>query len=119
MGKNHYLEKQKALHQDILATGERMGIQKMWDYLQLTLRDPEVMGKDTFGKKRLDKVFYHMKDLADTYQICFTDDKEADYYQEKLDAQLRKGCDEFFTFYERYPEMKKIRYDKGKKGWRD
>lgn len=118
MGKNGYLEKRQALNQGFLDAGEQMGMQKMWDYIQLTLRDPDVMGKDTFGKKRLEKVYKQLKVLADRYHICFTDDKEADYYQEELDSQIRKGCDEFYPFYERYPQLKKFGYEKARKGWK-
>ena len=39
-GKNAYLEKQRALNQQYLDVGEEMGIQKIWDYLQIALRDP-------------------------------------------------------------------------------
>jgi hypothetical protein len=67
---------------------------------------------------RQQKVYNHLKVLADRYHICFTDDKEADYYQEQLDAQLRTGCDEFYPFYERYPQLKKFGYDKARKGWK-
>ncbi len=118
MGKNGYLERRQALNQGFFDAGEQMGMQKMWDYIQLTLRDPKVMGKDVFGKKRLDVVFENLKVLADKYHICFTDDKEADYYQEELDALLKPGCDEFYPFYERYPQLKQFRYDKARKGWR-
>lgn len=118
MGKNGYIAQRDAMRQGFLDTGEKMGMQKMWDYIQLTLRDPEVMGKDTFGKKRLEKVFNNLKVLADRYHICFTDDKEADYYQEELDGLLRPGCDEFYSFYERYPQLKKFGYDKARKGWK-
>ena len=118
MGKNGYLQKRQALNQGFLDAGEQMGMQKMWDYIQLTLRDPDVMGKDTFGKERLEKIYEHLKVLADLYHICFTDDKEADYYQEQLDAQLRKCCDEFYPFYERYPQLKKFGYDKARNGWK-
>jgi hypothetical protein len=115
---NGYLKKRQDINQGFLDAGEQMGMQKMWDYIQVTLSDPEVMKKDTFGKKRIKKIFNHIKKLADRYHICFTDDKEADYYQEKLDAQLRKGCDEFYPFYERYPQLKKLGYNKARKGWR-
>lgn len=117
MAKNGYLQKRQAINQGFLDAGEQMGMQKMWDYIQLTLRDPDVMGKDTFGKERLEKIYKHLKVLADRYHICFTDDKEADYYQEQLDTQLRTACDEFYTFYERYPQLKKLGYDKARKGW--
>lgn len=119
MKKNAYLAAQREAAQELLDIGERMGMQKFWDYLQLTLRDPEVMGKDIFGQNRLEKVFQHMKELAALYHVCFTDDKEADYYQEKLDAQLKQGCSEFYSFYERYPELRKMQYNKARKGWRD
>ena len=118
MAKNDFLAKQKAMYQGFLDAGEQMGMQKMWDYIQLALRDPEVMGKDTFGKVRLERLYKHLKVLADKYHICFTDDKEADYYQEELDAQIRKGCDTFYPFYERYPQLKQIGYDKSRKGWK-
>ena len=118
MGKNGYLERRQALNQGFFDAGEQMGMQKMWDYIQLTLRDPKVMGKDVFGKKRLEAVYENLKVLADKYHICFTDDKEADYYQEEMDGLLKPGCDEFYPFYERYPNMKQFRYDKSRKGWR-
>lgn len=115
---NSYLRKREAMNQGLLDIGEQLGMQKMWDYIQVTLKDPAVMDKDVFGKKRLDKIYQHIKVLADRYSICFTDDKEADYYQEELDAQIRKGCDEFYPFYERYPMLKQLGYNKARKGWK-
>ena len=55
-GKNAYLEKQRKMQQSFLDVGEEMGIQKICDYLHIALRDPEVMGKDVFGRKRLEKL---------------------------------------------------------------
>lgn len=118
MGKNGYLERKRAMNQGFLDAGEQLGVQKMWDYIQLTLRDPNVMGKDTFGKKRLTKIYNHLKVLTDKYHICFTDHKEADYYQEEMDNQLKQCCDEFYPFYERYPQLKQFGYDKARKGWK-
>lgn len=118
MSKNGYLEKRAALNQGLLDAGEQLGMQKMWDYIQLTLRDPAVMGKDIFGKKRLQEIFDNLKVLADRYHVCFTDDVEADYYQEELDALIKRGCDEFYPFYERYPQLKKLGYTKSRKGWK-
>ena len=115
---NAYLQKRESVNQGFLDAGEQMGMQKMWDYFQVTLRDPKVMGKDTFGKKRLDKIYNNLKALADRYHVCFTDDKEADYYQEELDARIKEGCDEFYPFYERYPQLKKLGYEKARKGWK-
>ena len=118
MAKNDYHQRQRAVHQGFLDAGEQLGMQKMWDYVQIALHDPEVMGRDTFGENRLCKLFDALKKIADVYHTAFTPDKEADYYQEKLDAQLREIYgDKALPFYERYPEMKRITYDKPRKGW--
>ena len=117
--KNSYLEKQRAMQQGFLDVGEQFGLQKMWDYVQIVLHDPKVMGKDTFGAERLDKIFQALKTVADEYHIAFTNDKEADYYQEMLDRQIRDiWGDKTMPFYERYPELKQVRYDKAMKGWK-
>jgi hypothetical protein len=119
MAKNDYLSKQKAMQQGFLDVGEQFGIQKVWDYLQITLRDPAVMGKDTFGRKRLEKIYKNLNRLVDEYHTAFTSDKEADYKQEQLDAQLREiWGEDLVPFYKRYPELKKIDYGKSKKGWK-
>lgn len=116
---NGYFKKRHDINQSFLDAGEEMGVQKMWDYMQLALRDPAVMGKDTFGPNRLEKVFKAMQNLASEYHTAFTDDVEADYYQEKLDKQLKDiWGDRFSPFYERYPQLKQFSYKKGKKGWK-
>lgn len=119
MGKNDYLAKQRAMQQGFLDVGEQFGMQKMWDFLQLALRNPNVMKKDIFGRSRLEPIYEELKRLADEYSIAFTMDKEADYKQEQLDAQLREiWGDDLAPFCERYPELKKIDYGKSKKGWK-
>jgi hypothetical protein len=116
---NGYFKKRHDINQSYLDAGEELGVQKMWDYMQLALRDPAVMGKDTFGPQRLDKLFKAMQAIASEYHTAFTDDVEADYYQEKLDKQLKEiWKDRFSPFYERYPQIKQISYKKGKKGWK-
>lgn len=119
MPKNDYLQKRQAMQQGFLDVGEQLGMQKMWDYIQIALRDPNVMGKDTFGKQRLTKLFLKMKELADEYATAFDDDKEADYYQSKLDASIKEiWGDEFQPFFERYPYIKQYGYQKSRKGWK-
>lgn len=118
MGNNAYLKRQQEVNQGFLDLGEQIATQKMWDYIQIVLRDPKVMGKDTFGPTRLAKVYGALKEMKDQYHVAFTADKEADYYQEKLDSQLREVWkDKTLPFYERYPDLKKIKYDKARKGW--
>lgn len=48
-----FLKKQRAIQQGMLDVGMDTGFQKCWDLLQIVLHDPKVMGKDTFGKKRM------------------------------------------------------------------
>ena len=117
--KNSYLERRQNVNQAFLDAGEQLGMQKMWDYIQMSLREPSVMGKDTFGPKRFTRLYNNCKKLADRYHVCFTDDKEADYYQEEMDARLKEGCaeGEFYPFYERYPQLKRFGYKKSRKGW--
>ena len=118
--KNTYLDRQRQRDQGFFDAGERIGIQKMWDYMQIALRDPEIMGKDVFGRKRLEKLFYKSKELADYFHTAFTDDKEADLVQRDMDAVLREiWGDDLSTFYDRYPELKQLGYTKPKKNWRD
>ena len=115
---NGYFKKRHDINQSFLDAGEELGVQKMWDYMQLALRDPAVMGKDTFGPNRLEKLFKAMQKLASEYHVAFTDDVEADYYQEKLDKQLKDiWKDRCSPFYERYPQLKQMSYKKKRKGW--
>ena len=71
---NGYFKKRNEINQSFLDAGEQLGVQKMWDYMQLALRDPAVMGKDTFGPDRLEKLFKAMQALASEYHTAFTDD---------------------------------------------
>ena len=119
MRNSNYMAKQRAMYQGLLDVGEQLGMQKMWDYVQIVLHNPAIMGKDTFGACRLDIIFQELKVMADEYHTAFTTDKEADYYQELMDRQLRDiWGDKTLPFYERYPELKKVRYDKAMKGWK-
>ena len=119
MAKGDYLDRQRKAQQTYLDIGEEMGMQKMWDYVQIALRDPDVMGKDILGKARLQKVYKKLGELADHYETAFTDDKEADNRQEELDGVLREAWgDELHTFFERYPYIRKQDLSKGKDKWR-
>ena len=116
--KNAYLEKQRKLQQGFLDVGEEMGLQKMWDYMQIALRDPEIMGKDVFGRKRLEKLYNKCSELAEYYKVAFTFQGEADVRQRDFDAQLKEVWGEdLCKFYDRYPYIKKMKYDKPRKGW--
>lgn len=121
MGKNdfqHRLMKQK---QAMLEVGMDTGFQKCWDLIQICLRDPEAVGKDTFGKERMKKLhaalMKHERDLGKAMLPMV--EIEADKKQDELDALLREiWGDELVPFYERYPYIKPIDYSKGRKEWK-
>ena len=119
MAKNDFLARQAATQRAYFDAGLRSGRQQILDMVSLVLRDPDIMGKDTFGKDRIVKLYDALKKEVDFYHVCFTDDKEADYFQEKMDAELREiWGDELQPFYERYPYIKKFDYSKARKNWR-
>jgi hypothetical protein len=120
MGKK-FLQKQREENQFFLEVGMDSGFQKCWDLLQIVLHDPEVMGKDTFGKERIKKIYWAMKELEKKLGRAWLPSlyNDADVCQRDLDALLNEiWKDELCPFYERYPHMKKPDYSKGRKEWR-
>ena len=119
MSENGYLKRQKEDRQAVLDAGEQLGTQKMWDYVQIALTDPEFMKNKTLTREGIEKLFRYVHNLADTFHVAFTDDVEADYYQEKMDARLReKWGPDLVPFHERYPMLKRPGYNKARKGWK-
>ena len=53
MAKNDYLAKQRAIQHGFFRAGEQTGRQAVIDMMVLALRDPEIIGKDIFGKDRM------------------------------------------------------------------
>lgn len=118
MSKNNYLTKQRAAQQGFFVAGLQTGRQQIIDMLSLSLRDPEIMGKDTFGKDRLLKVIKGIDDYLGTFQKAFERDDETDYYRAKLDDALARAYgeelhDSFLKRYEFFPE-----YDYARGVWK-
>lgn len=119
MAKNDYLARQKARDRAVFEAGEEIGMQRMWDAVQLALRKPSVVNKDIHGRLRLEKLYQGVKEVMDTFHPAFTADVEADWHQEKLDDALREiWGDELEPFKDRYPTIKQHGYDKAQKGWK-
>ena len=53
MGKNDFLARQRAVQHEFFNAGLQSGRQQIIDMMSLVLRDPDIMGKDAFGKDRL------------------------------------------------------------------
>ena len=117
--KNAYLQKRDAERQEVFDAGLRIGRQQMCDYITLALRNPEVMGKDTFSGKRILKVMKSVNAIMGEFAPAFDKCDEADYYQDKLDKLLREAYgdeikDGFYAFHDRYDCVKKFDYKTGK-----
>lgn len=116
---NPFLEKQKQEKLACIRAGMDTAWQEFWDLLCITLNDPDVMGKDTFGKKRLLKLRAAIQERETIYCNGLNSGPEADYYQEKLDDALRKIFGpELAPFKDRYPYIPQLGYAKAHKRWR-
>jgi hypothetical protein len=116
--KNEYLKQREAREQQIFARGLSTGMQISADFLQIGLREPEAVGKDIFGRQRIEKLLAFAMELDAYYSKAFSDDVEADRLQEEMDRKLREIYeDDLVPFRERYPYLKHYGYDKPRKGW--
>ena len=117
MAKNGYLARRK-VRDGVLQDATRQTYQQyMTDTLILTLNDPEVMGKDVFGYKRLKKVLEAWGKCYDKYFDALTKNPEADYAREKMDRLMRQICGDsgdFVPFEKRYEWMPEITYGQKK-----
>jgi hypothetical protein len=83
----------------------------MIDMIMVTLNDPDVMGKDVFGKKRITEVVLAVSKNFDKYHGALEKGPEADYYQDKLDDALGAFLgDSLQPFETRYGWIKKQKY---------
>lgn len=120
MAKNQFLAEKKAREQKILEIGENVGFQRMWDLVQLALRDPKVVGKNgAWGSVRLERLFNALMQINSDFGDAFTLSPEADYLQQKMDDMLREiWGDKLVPFNQRFEYIQNPGYDKPRKEWR-
>ena len=116
MAKNKYIADRDAVRKGFFEAGLRSGRQQILDMMSLVLRDPDIMGKDVFGKERLLKVVNGIGEYIDTYHKAWERDDETDYYRAKLDEALAHAYGEGLhdSFLERYEFAPEYDYKKGK-----
>ena len=116
MAKNGFLERQKVTQRAFFDAGLQSGRQQIIDMMSLVLHDPDIMGKDTFGKDRLLKVVKGIGEYIDKYQPAWEKSDETDYYRAKLDANLAEAYGEGMndTFAKRYEFAPEFDYMRGK-----
>lgn len=116
MGKNGYFERQRIANKTYFNAGLQMGRQQILDMVSIALNDPDVMGKDVFGKGRLLKVVKAIGENIDYFQKAWERHDETDYYRVKMDERLAKiyGDEMHDTFDKRYEYCCDYDYVKGK-----
>ena len=116
MAKNNFLARQRALQDACFDAGLRCGRQQILDMVSLVLRDPEIMGKDTFGKERLLKIIKGVGNYIDIYNLAWQKHDETDYWRDKLDKALADAYGEELhdSFMQRYEFAPEYDYMKGK-----
>ena len=114
--KNALLEKQRMANQAYFHAGLQSGRQQILDMMSVVLNDPQVMGKDTFGRKRLLSVLNAIGERIDEFQSAWEKNDETDYYRVKLDEYLTQiyGEDLADTFENRYEFCPEYNYAKGR-----
>ena len=116
MAKNDFMARQKARDRMMLDVGLHSGRQQILDMMSLVLRDPRIMGKDIFGKKRLMEVIKGIGEYIDKYQPAWEKSDDTDYYQKKLDDALAEAYGEELhdSFHKRYEYAPEFDYTKGR-----
>lgn len=116
MARNGYLERRQEEIDAWMIAQKHTTIQYMVDTFMVVLHDPDIMGKDTFGKERIKKVVKAWMETYNIFHEAMEKTPEADYWQEKLDGKLRDILgDELVPFAERYEWLKKTQYGGKKK----
>ena len=115
-GKNKYIAERDAMRRGFFEAGLQSGRQQIIDMVSLVLRDPDIMGKDTFGGARLLKVVKGIGEYIDTYEKAWQKDDETDYYRTKLDEALAQAYGDTLhdSFLKRYEFAPEYDYKKGK-----
>lgn len=118
MGKNDLARRVKEAYNagflEGMNKGIETGIQYNNDVYQCILNDPAVMGKDTFGQARMLKIHRAAETMSEEYTPCMwaVTDPEADVWQAKLDAKLKKVWGELLVpFPKRYPHLVPANYE--------
>lgn len=116
MAKNNYIKQRDAIRKGFFDAGLRSGQQQIIDMLSLVLRDPDIVGKNTFGRDRLVKVVNGIYAGIKEYNLAWQRDDETDVWRERLDDALKEAYGEelFSSFEERYPYSLEYDYSKGR-----
>ena len=97
------LEKQVEVYATALGMMQQWFAQFFMDITTIVLADAEVMGKDTFGPVRLERINKAVNAMYAEYNECLENQTESDYKREDIDRRLRQICgDKAVPWEERY-----------------
>lgn len=115
MGKK-FLQRMSSMQDTYFSEGIRVGIQFNNDLMMLVLNDPEYMGKDVFGAKRLQKLHDAAEEAGEHFRdMLNARHPEADVLRAKMDKRLQQILgDKFVPFEVRYDTITEVRYGKRK-----
>lgn len=103
-GKNAYAKKLQVRQKVGLEIMSDWTAQLALDTIAIVLNNPEVMGRDVFGAKRLKKVCAAFNKLWPKVLRALTKSPEAEYWRAKIDeAQARIFGPDYLHWQERYP----------------
>lgn len=117
MKQNYLLKRQRDREMVVERATEQTITQYMVDMFLIALNDPEVMGKDVLGYKRLERVVHAVHSYRGIFAGALDLKRpDADYLREKLDQRLRGiiPAEHFTPFLERYDWLEDVRYERKK-----
>lgn len=115
MGNSEFLKKINQAKQDCFVAGCEITAQQMFDMMCLVLHDPAIMKTHAVPAEGLKKIHDAMWELERQYHDAWIFNEESDYYQEKLDANLKEIFGEIEPFQKRYPKCREWNYWKPSK----
>ena len=119
MAKNDFQARQAERDQSHFDAGNEFGTQTTWDAVQLALRDPYVVGKKKWGRKKIARLYEKVVFYKNYFNEAFTMSPEADVKQEEQDKLLSEiWGDDLVPHRKRYPHQKEFDYTKSRKEWR-
>ena len=103
MAENAKLRKNCEVLETALGMMQQWFAQFFMDITTIVLADSEVMGKDTFGPVRLERINKAINAMYAEYNECLENQTESDYKREDIDRRLRQICgDKAVPWEERY-----------------
>ena len=103
-GKNAYAKELKTKKELGLEIIRDWTAQLALDTIAMVLNDPDIMGHDVLGAKRLQKVCEGFNALWSDHLLALSSHDEAEYWRVKIDqAQARIFGPDYLHWHERYP----------------